>query len=72
MKTVTLAEVAVLLFDPQCERESKQMERQSDRHSLTPFRGRGPNRLPHVQCPAAFQRQLQCNIASDKKQGDSP
>ena len=38
MKTVTLAEVAVLLFDPQCERESKQMECKSNRHQPTPFR----------------------------------
>ena len=37
-KTVTLAEVAVLLFDSQCERESKQVKRQSNRHLLTSFR----------------------------------
>ena len=38
MKTVTLAEVAVLLFDPNRERKSKDMERQSNRHLLTSFR----------------------------------
>jgi hypothetical protein len=30
--------VAVLLFDSQCERESKQVKRQSNRHLLTSFR----------------------------------
>ena len=38
LKTVTLAEVAVLLFDPNRERKSKDMERQSNRHLLTSFR----------------------------------
>ena len=42
--------MAVLLFDSQCERESKQMKRQSNRHQLTPLLGsERPNRLPYVQ-----------------------
>ena len=38
LASVTLAEVAVLLFDPNRERKSKDMERQSNRHLLTSFR----------------------------------